>query len=102
MSKVEFIGQNDFHIKSPRLLGKPETPGMVVFLLKTGIVKNEKQALIVLIATILISVTLTAIFINHRLNPSGSNLITDANGKTYTVEQYVKLVAQGKDPLLSN
>lgn len=102
MSQVEFVEQNEFHIKSRRLFGEPETPGMIRFLLKTGVAKNEKQAVIVLTIVIILSITATLFIIHSRINQSGSNLITDANGKTYTVEQYVELVRQGRDPLLSN
>ena len=44
MSQVVFE-DNDFHIRSRRIFGEPETPTMVKFLLNHGIAKNEKQAL---------------------------------------------------------
>lgn len=99
MDRVDFIEQNEFHIKSRRLLGEPTTPTMVSLLLKTGIAKNEKQALLILIATILGTLGLTIFLILSRTAPQ-SNIVVDSQGNSYTFEEYIDLVRQGKDPLL--
>lgn len=100
MSKVEFIEQNEFHIKSRKLFGAPTTPTMIRVLLRTGIAKNEKQAVIILLSIIVLCFVLTFVVIN-RQNNSGTDTIIDAQGKSYTFDQYINLVKQGKDPLLS-
>lgn len=100
MTQVDFIEQNEFHIKSRRLFGEPTTPTMIRILLRTGIAQNEKQALFILIAFTIIILTTTFMLINARLNPPSSNIVVDTQGNTYTFEQYIDLVRQGKDPLL--
>ncbi len=99
MDRVDFIEQNEFHIKSRRLLGEPTTPTMISLLMKTGIAKSEKQALIILLATVLATLGLTAGIILARTAP-GSDIVVDKNGNVYQFEEYIELVRQGKDPLL--
>ena len=99
MDRVEFIEQNEFHIKSRKLFGEPATPSMVYFLLKVGIVKNEKQAVMVLLSIIILVLILTFSLISNKSN-SSSDTIIDSFGNVYTFEQYIDLVKQGKDPLL--
>lgn len=100
MKHVDFVEQNEFHIKSRKLFGEPTTPTMIRILLRTGIVKNEKQALIVLIGIVILLFTLTFTLINNRFNSSLNNIVIDAQGNSYTFEHYIELVRQGKDPLL--
>lgn len=99
MDRVDFIEQNEFHIKSRRLLGEPTTPTMISLLMKTGIAKNEKQALIMLLATVLATLGLTAGIILARTAPT-SDIVVDKDGNTYQFQEYIELVRQGKDPLL--
>jgi hypothetical protein len=99
MNGVDFIERNEFHIKSRRLLGEPATPTMISILLKTGIAKNEKQALLILLATILAAIGLTVALILSRTAPA-SDVVTDKDGNTYQFAEYIELVRQGKDPLL--
>ena len=51
MSKILFEEENDTTFKSRALFGKPVTPTMVRLLLKSGIVKNEKQAISILLVS---------------------------------------------------
>ena len=100
MSKLNFIEENEFHIKSRRLLGEPTTPSMVRFLLRTGIVKNEKQALFVLMGMITVILILTFVIAKiFLIGPKAPNYIEDKFGNKYTPEQYIELLKQGKDPL---
>ena len=99
MDRVDFIEQNEFHIKSRRLLGEPTTPTMISLLLKTGIAKNEKQALIILLATVLATLGLTLTIILVRTAPA-SDVVVDKDGNAYQFAEYIELVRQGKDPLL--
>lgn len=100
MNRVDFIEKNEFHIKSRKLFGEPVTPTMVTILLKTGIVKNEKQALFVLTGIVITTLALTGILFYFRISPPTNNIVVDQNGNVYTFEQYIELVRQGKDPLL--
>lgn len=103
MSDLQFVEENDFHIKSRRLLGEPTTPSMVRFLLRTGVVKTEKQALIFLIIFVVIVIILTIYLANVLLvGSSGDSTITDRFGNEYTAEEYFELLGQGKDPLSPN
>lgn len=100
MTSVDFLEKNEFHIHSRKLFGDPTTPTMISILLKTGIAKNEKQATGILLAIIATTLTVTSILVHIRFNPQTSDVLTDRYGNTYTFEQYIKLVQQGKDPLL--
>lgn len=100
MNRVDFIENNQFHIKSRKLFGDPTTPTMIVILLKTGLAKNEKQALIILVGIILATLSLTAWVANSQFNPKVSDLVIDQQGNSYTFQEYIDLVKAGKDPLL--
>lgn len=100
MDRVDFIEKNEFHIKSRKLFGEPTTPTMVIILLKTGIAKNEKQALAILLGSVAAILALTSWLLYTRINPATDNIVVDQSGNTYTFEQYIDLVRQGKDPLL--
>jgi hypothetical protein len=99
MDRVDFLDQNEFHIKSRRLLGEPTTPTMISLLLKSGIAKNEKQALLMLVAVILATLGLTFGILFARTAPQ-NNTVVDKDGNVYQFEEYIELVRQGKDPLL--
>lgn len=105
MSNVENIefeeDNNEFHIKSRKILGEPETPSMTKALLKTGIVKNEKQALIVLIL-LAVSMIGAAIFIFRSNNGNYEVYFTDPNGVRYEPAEYIEMVKNGYDPLNPN
>ena len=77
MKGVDFIEKNEFHIKSRKLFGDPTTPTMITILLKTGLAKNEKQALTILIGIIIAALSLTAWIANSQFNPPTSNLVID-------------------------
>ena len=100
MDRVDFLEKNEFHIRSRKLFGDPTTPTMITILLRTGVAKNEKQALAILLGVIAITLTLASILLYSRLTPPTSTLITDQQGNVYTFEQYIELVRNGKDPLL--
>jgi hypothetical protein len=97
MSSVEFEEDN-FHIKSRRLLGEPDTPSMVKFLLKTGLAKTEKQALIILVVVIVVALS-AAIFILLGRNVQREAYVVDDYGTRYEMEEYIQLVKSGRDPL---
>lgn len=100
MGEFNFVEENDFHIRSRRLLGEPTTPSMVSFLLKSGIAKNEKQALFILIGVVGAILILTVYLANILLiGTKGPNYVEDKFGNKYSAEQYIELLKQGKDPL---
>ena len=100
MNRVDFLERNEFHIRSRKIFGEPTTPTMITILVRSKIAKNEKQAIIILLSIIGLTLTLTSILLYFRINPSQSTTITDKYGNTYTFEQYIQLVRDGKDPLL--
>jgi hypothetical protein len=73
---------------------------MISILLKTGVAKNEKQALGILLGVVAITLTLTSILLYFRISPPVDNFVVDQYGNSYTFEQYIQLVREGKDPLL--
>lgn len=100
MDRVDFLEKNEFHITSRKLFGDPNTPTMITILLKTGLAKNEKQALIILVGIIFATLSLTAWLAQSQFNFTKSDLIIDPTGNSYTFDEYIDLVRQGKDPLL--
>ena len=103
MQDIEFIEDNDLHIKTQRVLGNSQKPGMIRFLLCTGIVKNEKQAIITLISLIAIMLLSTILITNILLfNNKAPDKVTDKFGNVYTTEEYINLLKKGKDPLSPN
>lgn len=97
MSRVEFEEDN-FHIKSRRLLGEPDTPTMIKFLLKTGLVKTEKSALILLVFVIVVALSATIFIFLGRTAPREAYVVDEA-GTRYEIEEYISLVKTGRDPL---
>ena len=101
MGSIDFHEENEFHIRSRRLLGEPETPSMIRFLLRTGVVKNEKQAVSILIGVILVALS-AAFFIARGGGGASTDYVVGADGQRYQIKEYVELVKQGKDPLNSD
>lgn len=103
MNTLEFMEDNDFHIKSRRLLGNPSIPSLIKFLIKNGIVKTEKQALFTVIGFILMIIFLTIWLANILLfNSNTPEFIEDRFGNKYTPEQYIEYLNKGQDPLSPN
>lgn len=98
MNEVQFHENNELHIKSRRLLGEPETPSMIRFLLRTGVAKNEQQALYILIAVIVVALSSTIFLIRGGIESTGG-IIELPNGDVYTTEEYFRLVEQGQNPM---
>jgi len=90
-------GGPEFHIKSRRILGEPETPTMIRLLLKTGAAKNEKQAVTILVIAVLFMVVATILIIWHP-NPN-TDIVTAPDGTKYSAKEYFRLVDSGHDPL---
>ncbi len=51
--------EEQFKLRSRRILGEPEVPFLIRFLVKKGIVKNENGAVIILLILVAIIVILT-------------------------------------------
>lgn len=94
MSEVEFNEGEEFHVRSRALLGEPITPTMITFLLKKGWVKNEKQALYVLLVFVGIFFALSG-FILMRVNNSSASFVNLPNGTKVTIDEYVEGLKSG-------
>lgn len=59
--------ESQFKIRSRRLLGEPQVPGMIRFLVTKGIVKTEKQAVgaMLTVVGVLIVATIWVVRINN-------------------------------------
>jgi hypothetical protein len=100
MSDLDFMEKNEFHTKSKVLLGEPQTPKLIKFLLKIGLAKNEKQALVILVTSIFTIISLTIFLINvFLIEPPTPDYIEDRFGNRYSNKEYVDLLNKGKDPL---
>ena len=63
--------ESQFKIRSRRLLGEPEIPGMIRFMVTKGIVKTEKQAVGVMLACVgLLIVASVVIFRTNSVKPA--------------------------------
>jgi len=63
--------QFEDNFKSRKILGNPVKPGMVGFLVKKGIAKNEKQAGIILITVLITTLLASLFFISNTFNLIG-------------------------------
>lgn len=100
MSQIEFNEDNEFHIKSRALFGEKQTPTMIRMLLKSGIVKNEKQAVVVLLTIAILAIGATWFILGDR--GSENDYVVAPDGTRYSAEEYINLVRQGIDPLSPN
>jgi hypothetical protein len=100
MSDFEFEeNNNEFYGKTQNLLGQANPNSAVGALLRSGIVKNEKQANIVLLGLVVVIIFAT-VWIYRATTGGGRELYyVDDNGRKYDVEEYIELVKQGRDPL---
>ncbi len=89
----------EFHIRSPRIniFGSPETPTMIKLLLKSGLAKNEKQALFILIGVVVAIILGCFILLRTSPAPHGDT-ITLQSGEKVTIEAYL-LALKHKQPL---
>lgn len=92
MSPVYFDDQNEFHMKTQDVLGHRQ-PSMVRFILKTGIIKSEQVAVIILliVAALFVFATYHTITKDHR----SAGMVTDKNGDTITIEIYIERLESG-------
>ena len=88
-----------FHIRSPKILGEKETPGVIVFLLDKNIVKNEKQATGVIIVIVILFLLLSGWVLRSTFADPQDLKVIDKYGQEITIEEYIKSINSGKDPL---
>lgn len=86
-------GEKEFHIRSRRLFGDPETPTMIKFLLDHKIVKNEKQAMYILIGVVV--VFLGATLYTYKVMNDTPTDITLRDGSKIPVKEYIEGVKKG-------
>jgi hypothetical protein len=61
---VEFNeGNEQFHFKSPVILGVPATPKIITLIMKTGIIKDEKKAVLLIVISIVLFITMSLLII---------------------------------------
>ncbi len=94
----EEYGNTEFHFKSRKILGEPTTPTMVNFLLNKGIVKNEKQATIVLLLCILIFLGLSVFILRSALINDEQLIYIDKYGREIPFDEYINLLNKGQKP----
>jgi hypothetical protein len=99
MSGIDFHEENEFHIKSRRLLGEPETPTMVRFLLRSGFAKNEKQALYILIGVVFIALSSVFFIVRGNSDTGRIDYVKTPSGQKIETEEYIKMLGRGENPL---
>jgi hypothetical protein len=92
-------GDSKFHIRSRKILGEPTTPAMVNFLLTKKIVKNEKQAVIVLVCAITLFLGLSIFIIDKSINNNEPLIVVNKYGQQIPFEQYVEMINKGIEPI---
>jgi hypothetical protein len=75
--------------------------GLMKIILNTGLVKNEKQALILFII-IIISMFFISLYLFFGRNNNEIKNVTTKDGRVYSFEEYERLSKEGKDPLLND
>ncbi len=65
MANIQF-DESQFKLRSRRLLGEPEVPAMIKFLVTRGIVRSEKQAISVLLTVVLVIVMISIFIIKSN------------------------------------
>lgn len=68
-SGIEF-DESKFKLRSRRILGAPEVPTMVKFLVNNKFVKNENQAVAVLLGLCLLIIAATIVIFNNTDVPT--------------------------------
>lgn len=100
-SEIQFedeYGESGFHIRSRKILGEPTTPTMVNFLLNKGIVKNEKQATIILLICIFVFLGLSIFILRNSLVNDEQLIYVDKYGREIPFEDYIELINKGQKP----
>lgn len=65
MSTMQF-DESQFKIRSRRILGEPEVPGMIRVLVTKGIVKTERQAIGVLLSGVCVIIAVSIFIIRSN------------------------------------
>lgn len=65
METLQF-DESQFKLRSRRILGEPEVPGMIKILVTKGVVKTEKQAILFLLATVAIFIVLSVFIVKSN------------------------------------
>lgn len=78
MASIEF-DESKFKLRSRRVLGEPEVPPMIKFLVVKGLVKNESQAIIVLFILIA-SLVAVSVFITRTNTTSPATIDSEFSG----------------------
>lgn len=87
--------ENEFEIKSRKILGEAVTPSMVTFLKKIGVAKNDSQAMTILMILVLIACG-AAYFIAR---PNTADTLITPDGREISIEEYVTALENGVDLL---
>lgn len=97
MNGISFHEDNEYNMRSRATLGIPESSGMIRFLLRNNLAKDERQANYILIGVILVTVIVT-VFLLQRDNNSVDYVI-GADGVQYSADEYIELLKDGRDVL---
>lgn len=87
-----------FKIRSRKILGQPTTPSIISFMLNKRIVKNEKQATIIILIIIAIFLSLSVWIIRANLGNPEELMVIDRYGQKITFDQYIEAINRGEDP----
>ncbi len=80
MSDIQF-DEPQIHYQSRTILGEPQTPSVIKFILKKGLARDEKHATkIVMIAIGIMFLISIILFINY-VSPSEANVYYSGSGK---------------------
>lgn len=92
-------GNSNFEIKTKKVLNLSNRPTMVIFLVEKKIVKNDKQANILLSIIILLMILLSIFIFKNSTSNTEKIIVIDKYGQEITFDKYVEMIKNGNDPL---
>ena len=106
MSTVEFDeepGSAAQFYRSPKILGEPQTPGMVKVLMKSGLIKSQKAAFFSLLGIIFGSVAASAVLLYYSYGGTTLRAIpydqmTPSQKKNIPFEERMYLESKKQNP----
>lgn len=100
MNDVNFDENNEFYLKTRVALVDKKTSPIIKLLIKSGIAKNQKQALMILVGVLFfLIISIFYVYFQFIKKPNFDYVIAP-DGTRYGAEEYLRLIKMGKDPLI--
>lgn len=90
---------SQFHIRSPKILGEVTTPTVINFLLERNVVKNEKQATVLVLLICAVFLIVSGFIIRNKISSPEELMVINKYGQEITFDEYIAAVNRGEDPI---